>query len=339
MGFWKTIFGLARKRAVGIPIALATIGLALAAYFLLPSRYVSTASMVLTIPATGGTLETEPLRKPGLTNPLLQFSDALRTTAGILILSTNTEDVAAEIGAPEGGPTTLTINDGRTNPDLLSISTNGPFIYLEVESTSPGTVQEVMIKAQRRVRVELATWQTALGAPISTHIGILDVMPASVPKLVIQDRLMATAGGGLLGVVGGFGVAYGYQRLRAIREATGEPDGQPAPVLDPVLDPVLEATPEPESTPEPVTVSAPDLDADPMQGTLVKFGHGPVRKGEAGKAVEEPARVAEAVVGNGVKAPLGTLAEFPPDSPELGDADTQTFPAIKPDDDQPDPAT
>lgn len=319
MRFWKTIFGLARNKLVGPPIAVVTIGLALAAYFLMPTRYVSEASMVLTIPATGGTLETEPLRKPGLTNPLLQFSDALRTTAGILILSTNTEDVAAELGVTEGGPTTLTINDGRTNADLLSISTNGPFIYIEVESTSIGAVQEVMVKAQRRVRVELATWQTALGAPISTHIGILDVMPTSVPKVVVQGKLTAAAAGGVLGLLGGFAVAYGYQRLRARPGVPVETEPQPEP----------EREPEPE--PEPVLVSAQvseaDADADPMQGTLVRFGHGRV-----GRTADKPAPV-----GNGSKAQLGALSEY---TTELGEADTQTFPVVKPDDgDQPDSTT
>ncbi|WP_188188526.1 hypothetical protein [Nonomuraea sp. SYSU D8015] len=323
MRFWKTIFGLARKKLVGPPIALATIGLALAGYFLMPSSYVSTASMVLTVPATGGTLETEPQRKPGLTNPLLQFSDALRTTAGILILSTNTEDVAAELGVTEDGPTTLTINDGRTNPDLLSISTNGPFIYLEVESTSADVVRDVMAKAQRRVRVELANWQTALGAPISTHIGILDVMPASVPKPEIQGKLMAAAGGGLSALVAGFGLAYGYQRLRQSRGGSAEPENAP--------EPEAEATPERAAEPALVMEVAPDAFADPMEGSLVKFGHGPVRK-----PAEEPA---EAVVGNGSKPQVGALTEFAPDTAELGDADTQTFPAIKPEDDQPDSTT
>ncbi|WP_336209660.1 hypothetical protein [Nonomuraea sp. LPB2021202275-12-8] len=229
MGFWKTIYGLARKRFVGPPIAVAAIVLALAGFFLVPSRYVSTASMVLTVPASGGTLETEPQQKPGLTNPLLQFNDALRTTAGILILATNTPEVAAEVGVTEGGPTQLTINDGRTNPDLLGISTNGPFVYVEVESTSPQLVRETMRRAQQRVRLELARRQVALSAPISTHIGILDVMPASSPRPLVQDRLVAAAGGGLLAVVAGLTVAYAVPRLRASRRTPGEAADSPPP--------------------------------------------------------------------------------------------------------------
>lgn len=228
MRFWKTILGLARKKVVGPPVVLAAVGLALAAYFLMPGRYVSTASMVLTVPATGGTLETQPAGKPGLTNPLLQFNDALRTTAGILILATNTADVYKEVGAPESGPTSVTINDGRTNADLLGISTNGPFIYIEVESDDPATVREVMRKAQQRVRLELARRQTALDAPISTHIGIMDVMPPSGPRAALGDRLTLAAFGGVFGVVAGIGVAYGIQRVRWSRaQAETVPEAGP----------------------------------------------------------------------------------------------------------------
>lgn len=220
MGFWRTVLGLARKKFVGPPVLVAAVALALAGFFLVPSRYVSTASLVLTVPASGGTLETEPRQRPGLTNPLLQFNDALRTTAGILILATNTPEVAAEIGVTEDGPTALTINDGRTNPDLLGISTNGPFVYIEVESTSPRLVRETMRKAQLRVKLELARRQVALNAPISTHIGVLDVMPASIPKPLIRDRLVAGVAGGALGLVGGLVVAYAVVRLRRTRAET-----------------------------------------------------------------------------------------------------------------------
>ncbi|MFI7449301.1 hypothetical protein ACIBQX_17530 [Nonomuraea sp. NPDC049714] len=228
MGFWRTVLGLARKKFVGPPVVVAAVVLALAGFFLVPSRYVSTASMVLTVPASGGTLETEPRQRVGLTNPLLQFNDALRTTAGILILATNTPEVAAEIGVTEDGPTALTINDGRTNPDLLGISTNGPFVYIEVESTSPQLVRETMRKAQLRVKLELARRQVALDAPISTHIGVLDVMPASIPKPLIQDRLVAGVAGGLLGVVAGLTAAYAVLRLRASRTAPAEAAGIPS---------------------------------------------------------------------------------------------------------------
>jgi hypothetical protein len=321
--FWTTVFGLARRKFVGPPVALAAIGLALAAYFLVPSRYVSTASMVLTVPATGGTLETEPQQKPGLTNPLLQFNDALRTTAGILILATNTPEVAAEVGVKEGGPTSLTINDGRTNPDLLGISTNGPFVYVEVESTSPDTVRDIMRKAQLRIRIELARRQTALDAPVSTHIGILDVMPASVPKPVVQDRLLAVAGGALLGVVGGLAVAYGVQRVRSARQATALlPEALPesaAPLLP---------EPQPEEEAWAVAVAEqPGEEAETGDADAAGDDAGQTRESEAAEASGTEPR-------NGTKPQVRALSVYPLKVPaNLADDDTRPIQAINVDDD------
>ncbi|MFB4289024.1 hypothetical protein ACBI99_15385 [Nonomuraea sp. ATR24] len=288
---------------------MAAIILALAGYFLMPSRYVSTASMVLTVPATGGTLETERREKPSLTNPLLHFNDALRTTAGILILATNTPEVAAEIGVTEDGPTSVTVNDGRTNPDLLGISTNGPFVYVEVESTSPQVVRDVMRKAQQRVRLELAKRQVDLEAPVSTHIGILDVMPASSPRAVVSDRLMAAAGGGLLGVLAGFAVAYAIPRLRpaARREPLPAPEPEAAPA--PAPEPAPEPTPEPAPQPRPAPVPAEDV-----KGTV------------------------EFRVRNGTHAPAAPV--FPMTVAELGsDDDTGPIEVVVPRDDQLDSTT
>ncbi|MEU6739456.1 hypothetical protein [Streptosporangium sandarakinum] len=183
----------------------------------MPTTYVSTASMVLTTPATGGTLPADPTRPTGLTNPLLQFSDGLRVTAGILILSMNTPEVAAELGLVKGGTTEITINDGRTNPDLLGISTNGPFVYVEVRSRSAAEAQKVVVKAKQRIRKELLTRQQALRAPRSTYISVVDVVPSSTPEAKVTNRLTA-AGGVLFAVLAvGFGVAYGVTEARAGR--------------------------------------------------------------------------------------------------------------------------
>ncbi|MEV0623168.1 hypothetical protein AB0I81_58325 [Nonomuraea sp. NPDC050404] len=315
--FWKTFLGLARNKLVGPPIVLAAIVLALAGYLLVPTRYLATASMVLTISATGGTLEKGPAPEPGLTNPLLQFSDALRTTAGILILATNNERVAAELGAAEGGPTKLLINDGRTDPDLLSVGGTGPFIHIEVEGTSKGAVRDVLAKAQSRVRTELKNWQTSLGAPPITHMGMLDVRPAAEPQAVVEDKLTAAAGGGVLGLVGGFAVAYAIPRLRPASRPDDEPEPQPQPQPEPVA---VAVAAESAAEPEPVF----DADPDPMAGTLVRFGFGPVR----------PPQEAKEAVGNGSRSRLGALSELPrdpaPDPASRPDeTDTQTFPVVK----------
>ncbi|MEV8634654.1 hypothetical protein AB0395_23660 [Streptosporangium sp. NPDC051023] len=223
MDFWKTIFGLARRKAIGPPLAALSLVSAALVFFLIPTYYVSTASMVLTTPATGGTLSADPTRPLGLTNPLLQFSDGLRVTAGILILSMNTPEVSAELGVTPDGPTQIVINDGRTNPELLGISTNGPFVYVEVQSRSAPAAQDVVLRAKERIRRELANRQQALKAPRSTFITVVDVVPSSVPTAKISGKLTAAGATMFVVLFGGLSIVYGVTQIRAGRR---RPPGQ-----------------------------------------------------------------------------------------------------------------
>ncbi|MFD0888670.1 hypothetical protein ACFQ08_29390, partial [Streptosporangium algeriense] len=217
MDFWKTIFGLARRKAIGPPLAVLSVISASLVFFLLPTYYVSTASMVLTTPATGGTLSADPTKPLGLTNPLLQFSDGLRVTAGILILSMNTPEVAAELGVVPDGPTEIVINDGRTNPDLLGISTNGPFVYVEVQSRSAAAAQDIVLRAKQRIRRELADRQQALKAPRSTFITVVDVVPSSVPTAKISGKLTAAGATMFFVLFGGLSIVYGVNQMKGGR--------------------------------------------------------------------------------------------------------------------------
>ncbi|MET8339268.1 hypothetical protein ABZV14_22255 [Streptosporangium canum] len=214
MDFWKAIFGLVKRRLIGPPLAVLALAAATLVFFLMPTTYVSTASMVLTTPATGGTLPSDPTKPLGLTNPLLQFSDGLRVTAGILILSMNAPEVAAELGVLPNGTTEITINDGRTNPNLLGISTNGPFVYVEVQSRSAATAQDVVVKAKQRVRRELTNRQQALKAPRSTFISIVDVVPSSTPEAKLSGKLTAAGGTLFLVFLVGIGIAYAMTQMR-----------------------------------------------------------------------------------------------------------------------------
>lgn len=219
MDFWKGILFLVRKKSVGPPMIVFSIITAGLVYFLLPTVYVSTASMVLTAPATGGTLSQDPTKPGGLTNPLLQFNDGLRTTAGILILAMNAPDVMAGLGIVDGGPTSLVVNDGRTNPELLGISTNGPFIYVEAESTSAAAARDTTIRAQKRIQAELVERQQALRAPRSTFIWMAEVVPPSTPEPKLSAKFTAAGGALVVTLLAGFGLAYAVTQIRAGRAA------------------------------------------------------------------------------------------------------------------------
>ncbi|MDF5755013.1 hypothetical protein [Spongiactinospora sp. TRM90649] len=223
MEFWKTIYDLARRKFVGPPVILLSIVMAAIVYILVPATYVSSTSMVLTTPPAGGTLTSDPERQGGLTNPLLQFSDGLRTTTGVLILSMNTPEMMAALGITENSGTEIIINDGRTNPELLGISMSGPFIYIETTSGSAQAAKDVTARAQRRIRQELDDRQRALGAPRSTYISIVDVVPPTLPKASLSDKIQF-AGGALVACVSlGFGIAYALRRRKILSDQAAAP--------------------------------------------------------------------------------------------------------------------
>ncbi|MBB2909103.1 hypothetical protein FHS43_000349 [Streptosporangium becharense] len=202
-----------KRRTIGPPVALLALVAATLTYFLVPATYVASASLVLATPTTGGTLPTDSTRPLGLTNPLLQFNDGLRVTAGILILSMNTPQIAAELGAAEGG-TEIVINDGRTNPDLLGISTNGPFVYVEARSGSAAAARDVVDRAKERIRKELAARQDELRAPRSTFISVVDVASAA-PEARLSGKLAAAGGALSLVALGGIALAYALVQMRS----------------------------------------------------------------------------------------------------------------------------
>ncbi|GAA2997288.1 hypothetical protein [Streptosporangium longisporum] len=220
MEFWKTLLALSRRRRVGFPLLGLTLLTAALTFALVPVRHVSSTSMVLTTPPAGGTLD--PIKPQGRSNPLLQFSDGLRTTAGILILAMNTKAVMAELGVTEDGPTEVVINDGRNDPSMMGILTNGPFVYVKVESGSADTVRTVMSQAQVRLRSELTRRQEVLGAPASTFIGLVDVVPPGPPEANRSGPARAAGGAAFLVALLGLGTAYTVERRRVFRRRSGD---------------------------------------------------------------------------------------------------------------------
>ncbi|GLW08797.1 hypothetical protein Misp01_39270 [Microtetraspora sp. NBRC 13810] len=279
MDFWKTVLGLVRHRRVGPLVFVLALAAAAAAYFVVPTRYTAGTSSVLTTPATGGTLSQDPDQPPGLTNPLLQFSDGLRTTAGILILSMNTPEVAAKLGVVDGGPTTLTIDDGRSNPNLLGLE--GPFVYIEAGGTSPAVVRDTVAGAQALVKQELADRQRQLKAPPSTYIAITQMVPVSTPKADMGDKVTAT-GVAFAGVLTG-GIAVGYalvmraaaRRARAAADAPDDPGTPPA--QDPEEHPDADDRASESTAPDPAASDAVTLEPATLEpATLEPVTPGPV---------------------------------------------------------------
>ncbi|WP_020542717.1 hypothetical protein [Nonomuraea coxensis] len=226
MEFWTAILGLARNAFVAVPVAVLTAALALTGWLVLPERYVASASMVLVTPSGGGSIDrTKPLAQ---TNPLLQFSDDLRTTASILILAMNSPDVFRSVGVTEDGPVDLTIDDGRTNPTLLGVGTTGPFVYVEVEAPSRAEAAKVLAAAQERLREELEDRQNELKAHPVTFVQLDDVVRLG-PEADLAPKLQGAAGGALVGLLAGFGAAYAAVRGKLRLPARLQPSAAPEP--------------------------------------------------------------------------------------------------------------
>ncbi|MFI6741923.1 hypothetical protein ACIBI9_54215 [Nonomuraea sp. NPDC050451] len=265
-------------------------------YAVIPAHYTTDVSLVLATPVNGGTVPSDKT-KQGLTNPFLSFNDALKTGASIVILSMNTQDVWTQLGAPKDGPTEITIDDGRSNPNVLDI--NGPYIYIRVDSESPRQATAVLMAARERVATELFKWQKALGAPANTFITSTDIVPPSTPEADHSVNWQGAIGGALLSLLLGLGIAYGVVTRRAPKQLK-QPE-PPAPVAAPMAVPVVAPVavpvvapmsaqepvpvPEPVETPEPAPV---DLDED--SSSTMEF---PVYRGEQLSPVPWPGKATQ----------------------------------------------
>ncbi|MEU7893448.1 hypothetical protein AB0B45_11345 [Nonomuraea sp. NPDC049152] len=213
-----------------LPVVLVSLGLGAVAFFQVPARYAASSSMILVAPPSGGTLSLDKTKPVGLTNPLLQYNDSMRTVAGILILTMNNPAIQKELGIVDGGPVKLTVDDGRSNAALMGITTAGPFVHVAVEAPSSATVLDTIARAEKRIRAELLNQQRILGAPTSTYIALNDVTTLE-PKAVWGNTLVATFGAFGLGMAFGLGLAQllVLRRGRAV-PAAEEKQARPEPV-------------------------------------------------------------------------------------------------------------
>ncbi|PZG42432.1 hypothetical protein C1I98_19785, partial [Spongiactinospora gelatinilytica] len=235
-------------------MVLVSLILASAAYLLVPSTYVSSVSMVLTTSPNGGTLTPDPERQGGLTNPLLQFSEGLRVTAGVIIATMNSPETLAELGIVEGGDTSIVINDGRSNAELLAASVSGPFVYVETTSRSAKKAKDTTARAQRLLRQELVDRQRELNAPRSTYIVVVDVVPPSAPEESTSTKLQIAAATFVFCVIAGLAIAYFIRRRHILRAEGAGGDGPPLPApvaaaltIDRAEQPVLGRPEEPDA--------------------------------------------------------------------------------------------
>ncbi|MFB9894437.1 hypothetical protein [Planobispora takensis] len=200
---------------MGPPLVLLSVLVGALAFLLVPPTYSSSAFMVLTMSAQGSTLSQDPAKPNGLSNPLLEFNDGLKTTSSILIQAVGAPDVLAQLGVPQDGSIEVTIDDGRTNPDILDIS--GPYIYVKAQGGSAAEVRGLVTKVQKRVVDELTRRQKELRAPPITYITVADVVPPTTPEADSGNKVQLAGLGFALTLAGSMSTAYFLIRRRALR--------------------------------------------------------------------------------------------------------------------------
>ncbi|GAB2813670.1 hypothetical protein GCM10022221_09250 [Actinocorallia aurea] len=213
-----------------IPVLLVAVGLGIVAFQAVPVRYQSSATMILTAPTSGGSQQQAEDEEAEDTeyNPLLQFNESLQTTAALLILSANTEDVKKRMGAPTAGDTRLQVDDGRSNTDLLAATQTGPFIYITAEAPTPEKAASVVAAVRTFVRGDLRRLQDSLKAPGRTYISVSDVS-TDPPKTVQKTRLAATVGVPAGVVVAALLIAFPFARRRPPEAERPVPASYPVP--------------------------------------------------------------------------------------------------------------
>jgi hypothetical protein len=210
--FWRTIFVLLRRKSVVLPVLLFSLGMAATMYLVTPTKYVSTATIVLTTSVNGGILSQDPGRSPQQINPLRNF-DGMKPAVSILVQIMNTPEVANQLRASADGDTTYTVTDGSGVPRLLG--SNGPFMVIEGSSTSPAAAREIVVRAEQRLQDELINQQRVLRAPPSTFIGTIDVVAPTLPEAQQGGKLQAAVAALVLCAIAAIGLAYFRDRSRA----------------------------------------------------------------------------------------------------------------------------
>lgn len=228
MAFWLSLLRLVKRRDVSVCAALVAIALGAGGFFLPPTHYESTATMVLTSSTTNDRSAAGDTDAIPEINPLLNVNEGLTTALAILVQALNTPAVYTELGLVPGGSTTVKITD-IGGAELLG--NKGPFLFISGESTtSADAARDVVVRTEQRARQELLDRQRALKAPESQLISLVFVVPPSESVADHSGRIQGAGFGVGLGLGGTLGVFYlldtlgTRRRPTATESATSDPE-------------------------------------------------------------------------------------------------------------------
>jgi hypothetical protein len=219
MDFWRTVMVLFKRWYITVPAFFVTLGLAAAAYSVVPVQYESGSVLVLTTPLTGGTESTNPNVPNPVTNPLMDFQQGLGLTASIIIQQLNSGEAASALGIVPGDTTTYSVNNGTTNPELLQ---SGPFIFVNGKGASAKAAHDITKKVSDMAVAILAQRQEELNAPASTHIELQVVVAPTTGQPLMGSPKRAAAAAGALAALASLAAVYGFESLMTHRRRRRE---------------------------------------------------------------------------------------------------------------------
>ncbi|OJY44385.1 hypothetical protein [Pseudonocardia sp. 73-21] len=205
MAFWINIVALMRRPSVARLAAAVAVVLAVGAYFLLPTRYESDATLVLTSSPTNTAAAAGDPNASSKINPLLNFSDGLNTTLAIIVAMMNSEPVLDGLETDSGASITITNVGGAS---FLG-NNQGPFLFLTGTSTaSPQAANDIVVKTAAKTNQILLERQQSLNAPASQLISTIWVVGPTAPvastTLKIEGAAIALVLGMLIVVAGAY---------------------------------------------------------------------------------------------------------------------------------------
>lgn len=118
---------------------------------------------------------------------------------------------------------------------------SGPFVYVEVDSTSAKQAVDVVARVRERLIDELDARQRELGAPTATYVVLMDIVPPTPPEAGYTSKIMGAAMALVLTLFLALSIAYGLRKrrrnkaARAAAEAAAEPPAVPERKPEPVV--------------------------------------------------------------------------------------------------------
>ncbi|MEO3853611.1 hypothetical protein [Acrocarpospora sp. B8E8] len=228
MDFWGTVLTVFRRWYVVLPVFGATVAAAFGIYSTVPTYYVSSAVLALTLPPSGGSLPTHADSPNPLTNPLLNFDHGLSVSASIIIAALNTSDTSRELGVLEDSDTDYEVSNGENNLESLA---TGPLVFIQGESLTPEGARDIVARLIAKANEELVDRQKGLKAPAATYITTYEAVPPTKPEAQKGRKLRAVLVALAVGAIASLCAAFAVDSMAAARRRRRASRASAEPVL------------------------------------------------------------------------------------------------------------